>query len=131
MVYFLLAILGIGLILLAIGFYDWFTSEVPSMIVLSLGFICLCCSICFPVISYVDNCKTTYKVEEITEFYNASEEETLYKIKLGKEDGTSFYLYTDEPARAEVFEGKSYVELSRSEMSYYYNSEKIKRAFET
>ena len=130
MVYFLLAILGVGLIFLAVGFYDWFSSEVPSMIALSLGLICFCCSICFPVFSYIDNCKTTYKVEKVIEFYNTNVEEVWYKIVLNEEDGTSFSLYTDSTARAEVFENKDYVELSSSEISYYYNSKKVKRAFE-
>lgn len=131
MIYFLLAILGIGLIFLAVGFYDWFTSEVPSMITFFLGFVCLCCSICFPIISYIDSCKTTYKVEKVIEFYNPNVEEVWYKIVLNEEDGTSFNLYTDSTARAEVFENGGYVELSSSEISYYYNSKKVKRAFET
>ena len=128
MIYFLLAILGIGLMFLAVGFYDWFTSEVPSMITFFLGFVCLCYSICFPVFSYIDNCKTTYKVEKIVEFYRDTE--IYYEIHLQEENGSSFYLGTKEDARVEIFENKDYVALSKNEMEFYFDSRKIKRHFE-
>lgn len=128
MVYVYLAILGIGLIILAVSFYDWFTSEVPSAIALCLGFVCLGCSIVCPIISNVENCKTTYKVEKIVEFYRDAE--IYYEIHLQEESGNSFYLGTKEDARVEIFENKDYVALSRYEMEFYFDSRKIKRQFE-